>query len=133
MKNKKLWAAGLTEPRRKSPSGYPLPSSTTPASTGRTSPAPMAHARMLHRMGVLSGRELGAIIGGLEGIPADIDSRRFEFSASLEDIHMNIESALTERIGDAGRKLHTARSRNDRWRDCAFISATRGRYRPAPP
>ncbi|HPA71202.1 MAG TPA: argininosuccinate lyase [Spirochaetota bacterium] len=73
----------------------------------------MAHARMLHRMGVLSGEELGAIIGGLEGIRADIDSGRFEFSASLEDIHMNIESALTERIGDAGRKLHTARSRND--------------------
>ncbi len=73
----------------------------------------LAHARMLHRMGILSPDELRAIEGGLDDILGEIDRGEFEFSASLEDVHMNIESALTDRIGDAGRKLHTARSRND--------------------
>lgn len=73
----------------------------------------IAHARMLQRIGMISEKELGDIIRGLGEIKAEIDAGTFEFKSSLEDIHMNIESALTERIGDAGRKLHTARSRND--------------------
>ena len=72
-----------------------------------------AHARMLYRMNILNSDELEAIENGLEGILEEINEGLFEFSNSLEDVHMNIESALTERIGDAGRKLHTARSRND--------------------
>ncbi|MCU0846129.1 MAG: argininosuccinate lyase [Spirochaetes bacterium] len=73
----------------------------------------IAHARMLKKAGVLSAAELGVIEKGLREIEIEIEEGRFEFSASLEDIHMNIEAALTDRIGDAGRKLHTARSRND--------------------
>jgi argininosuccinate lyase len=73
----------------------------------------LAHAGMLHRIGILSDAELADIRTGLAGIEKEIEAGTFAFNASLEDIHMNIESALTERIGDAGRKLHTARSRND--------------------
>ncbi len=72
-----------------------------------------AHAKMLNRIGILSDRELADILKGLEQIGKEIEAGVFEFSESLEDIHMNIEASLTERIGDAGRKLHTARSRND--------------------
>jgi argininosuccinate lyase len=73
----------------------------------------MAHARMLERIGVLTEEERDRIIEGLSAITDEIESGAFEFSRSLEDVHMNIEAALTGRIGDAGRKLHTARSRND--------------------
>jgi argininosuccinate lyase len=73
----------------------------------------LAHAGMLHRIGILSDAELADIRKGLAEIEKEIEAGAFAFNASLEDIHMNIESALTERIGDAGRKLHTARSRND--------------------
>jgi argininosuccinate lyase len=73
----------------------------------------MAHARMLHKIGVLSAAELEAIIGGLEAIRADIERGDFAWLPELEDVHMNIEKRLTDRIGDAGKKLHTARSRND--------------------
>ncbi len=73
----------------------------------------IAHARMLCSIGVLSRRERDQIVRGLKEIEAEIDAGTFHFLASREDIHMNIEAALSERIGDAGRKLHTARSRND--------------------
>jgi len=73
----------------------------------------IAHARMLAHVGVLTNAECSMIVKGLEAIEADIDAGKFEWSAGLEDVHMNIEARLTERIGDAGKKLHTARSRND--------------------
>ena len=73
----------------------------------------IAHAKALNKEGIITQEELKSITDGLEGIGKDIESGTFEFDTSLEDIHMNIESALTERIGDAGAKLHTARSRND--------------------
>ena len=73
----------------------------------------IAHARMLCRMGILSADELQAIENGLAAIRQEIENGEFSFSEKLEDIHMNIESALTERIGEAGKRLHTARSRND--------------------
>jgi argininosuccinate lyase len=72
-----------------------------------------AHAAMLARLGLLDAADLAAIEGGLDAIAADIEAGRFVFDIALEDIHMNIEARLTERIGDAGRRLHTARSRND--------------------
>ncbi|MDZ7748213.1 MAG: argininosuccinate lyase [Halofilum sp. (in: g-proteobacteria)] len=72
-----------------------------------------AHARMLAEVGVLTADERDAIVAGLDAIEADIDAGRFEWRQALEDVHMNIEHALTERIGDAGKKLHTGRSRND--------------------
>ncbi|MDR3237704.1 MAG: argininosuccinate lyase [Spirochaetia bacterium] len=73
----------------------------------------IAHARMLEKMKILSADELKAVTGGLTSIMNEIERGDFPFSESLEDIHMNIESRLTERIGEAGKKLHTARSRND--------------------
>ena len=72
-----------------------------------------AHARMLARQGLITVEEGEAIIQGLAEIEAEIDRGVFVFKPELEDIHMNIEKALTDRIGAAGAKLHTARSRND--------------------
>ena len=73
----------------------------------------IAHATMLAEVGVLTTEDRAAIVAGLEGILADIEAGAFEWRTALEDVHMNIESVLTERIGDAGKRLHTARSRND--------------------
>ncbi|MCY3687498.1 MAG: argininosuccinate lyase [Gammaproteobacteria bacterium] len=73
----------------------------------------IAHATMLAEAGVLTEEEMRQIVGGLEGIRADIEQGRFAWSVELEDVHMNIEAALTERIGEVGKKLHTGRSRND--------------------
>ncbi|WP_409070272.1 argininosuccinate lyase [Desulfobulbus sp.] len=72
-----------------------------------------AHARMLARQGLITGEERDAILQGLSEIEAEIDRGEFVFKPELEDVHMNIEKALTDRIGPAGAKLHTARSRND--------------------
>ncbi len=73
----------------------------------------VAHARMLAKAGVLTEAECDAIVSGLSAIGADIDAGKFVWSEGLEDVHMNIEAALTQRVGDVGKKLHTARSRND--------------------
>lgn len=73
----------------------------------------IAHARALLGAGILSASEFESIESGLTEIKADIDAGRFEWSQDLEDVHMNIEAELTRRIGPAGAKLHTARSRND--------------------
>jgi argininosuccinate lyase len=73
----------------------------------------IAHARMLHTIGVLDDAELASIVAGLEDIQEEIERGEFDWSVSLEDVHMNIESRLIERIGDTGKKLHTGRSRND--------------------
>jgi len=73
----------------------------------------IAHAKMLARQGIISAAEAAKITGGLEAIRVEIEQGKFEFKAEQEDIHMAIESRLIEQIGEAGRKLHTARSRND--------------------
>ncbi len=73
----------------------------------------IAHARGLERIGVLTTAEREAIQNGLEQIRQEIARGDFEFKSALEDVHMNIEAELTRRIGPAGAKLHTARSRND--------------------
>jgi argininosuccinate lyase len=73
----------------------------------------IAHATMLGEVGVLTGEERDAIVEGLRAIGADIEAGGFRWSTQLEDVHMNIETVLTERIGQAGKKLHTGRSRND--------------------
>ena len=75
--------------------------------------ASIAHAQMLERCGLIGRDDLAAICEGLAAIEQEIASGTFEFRVPLEDVHMNIEAALVERVGDAGRKLHTARSRND--------------------
>ncbi|MCW8963877.1 MAG: argininosuccinate lyase [Gammaproteobacteria bacterium] len=73
----------------------------------------MAHARMLASVGILTEDELESILTGLDNIRLDIERGDFFWSSELEDVHMNIEARLTDRIGEAGKKLHTGRSRND--------------------
>ena len=73
----------------------------------------VAHAKMLARQGIISSDEGEAIVTGLETIRREIEQGNFEFKAELEDIHMNIEARLLEKVGEVGGKLHTARSRND--------------------
>jgi len=73
----------------------------------------IAHATMLAKVGLITEGERDQIIEGLRGIERDIEAGNFEFDESLEDIHMVVEAALIKRIGEAGRRLHTGRSRND--------------------
>ncbi|MEZ5523540.1 MAG: argininosuccinate lyase [Pseudomonadales bacterium] len=73
----------------------------------------IAHATMLEKVGVLTTQERDSIIQGLEQVRSEIEAGNFDWSISLEDVHMNVESRLTALIGDTGKKLHTGRSRND--------------------
>ena len=73
----------------------------------------MAHAAMLGAQGILTRAEADALIDGLQGVMDDLDAGTLAFDPSAEDIHMFVEQVLTERLGDVGKKLHTARSRND--------------------
>ena len=72
-----------------------------------------AHARMLGKIGLLTKEETNKIVNGLQSILEEIEAGKVQFEIGAEDIHMNIEKLLTERIGDSGKKLHTGRSRND--------------------
>jgi argininosuccinate lyase len=73
----------------------------------------IAHATMLAKVGVLTDSERDQIIEGLNEVRAEIESGKFQWSVKLEDVHMNVEASLTEKIGITGKKLHTGRSRND--------------------
>ncbi len=73
----------------------------------------MAHAAMLGAQGIITPAEADTLIGGLSGILEDLEAGKLEFDFSCEDIHMFVEQVLTQRLGDVGKKLHTARSRND--------------------
>ena len=73
----------------------------------------IAHATMLAKVGVLSDSERDSIIDGLRAIQGEIEAGQFDWRVDLEDVHMNIEARLTERVGITGKKLHTGRSRND--------------------
>jgi argininosuccinate lyase len=75
--------------------------------------ASLAHARMLKKIGVLSAKDLGDIERGMAQILDEIRASRFPWSVNLEDVHLNVEKRLTDLIGDAGKRLHTGRSRND--------------------
>ena len=112
-KNKKLWGGRFSEPT----SGITEKISASIHFDSRLYrqdiKGSIAHARMLNKIGVLSDKDFSDIISGLEQIQKEIEEGSFNFDTSLEDIHMNIEARLTERIGEAGKRLHTARSRND--------------------
>src|SRR5207244_800497 len=73
----------------------------------------IAHSAALEKAGLITKTDRAKIVRGLREIGAEIAAGKFQFQTELEDIHMNIEAELTKRIGDAGAKLHTARSRND--------------------
>ena len=73
----------------------------------------MVHAAMLAKQGIITEADADTLVAGLEGILKDLDSGALEFDCECEDIHMFVEQVLTQRLGDVGKKLHTARSRND--------------------
>ena len=73
----------------------------------------LAHAEMLHAQGIVSAADHAAIVRGLAEVRAEIEAGRFEWQLALEDVHLNIEARLTQLVGDAGKRLHTGRSRND--------------------
>ena len=73
----------------------------------------MAHAAMLGAKGIIAKAEAETLIDGLQGILNDLESGALEFDFTCEDLHMFVEQVLTQRLGDVGKKLHTARSRND--------------------
>src|SRR5690606_24243811 len=73
----------------------------------------LAHAEMLQSVGILTQTDLDDIRRGMAAIEAEIEAGRFEWLLDLEDVHLNIERRLTELVGDAGKRLHTGRSRND--------------------
>src|SRR4030043_335205 len=73
----------------------------------------IAHVKMLAKQDIISEDEAEVIVGGLEAIRAEIEKGKFKFAPEQEDIHMAIEARLIEKVGEVGRKLHTARSRND--------------------
>jgi len=73
----------------------------------------IAHVRGLGRAGLLTGAEVTQLVAGLEGLAAEVEAEKLDWDPGLEDVHMNLEAALTERIGSVAGKLHTGRSRND--------------------
>ena len=109
----KLWAGRFTEPMDALVERFTESVSFDHRLAKHDIRGSIAHATMLAEVGVLSREDRDAIVAGLEGIFADIEAGAFEWRTSLEDVHMNVESVLTERIGDAGKRLHTGRSRND--------------------
>jgi argininosuccinate lyase len=109
----KLWAGRFTQPTDKFVEEFTASIEFDQRLYRYDIQGSIAHARMLAKQGILTAEEAEQIIAGLEGILADIEAGNFTFSVALEDIHMNVEARLIERIGPLGGKLHTARSRND--------------------
>lgn len=109
----KLWGGRFQEPTDKFVEAFTASVSFDQRLYRHDIQGSIAHARMLHAVGVLTEAECSSIVKGLQDILAEIEAGTFEWRQDLEDVHMNIESRLTRRIGDAGKKLHTGRSRND--------------------
>jgi len=113
MSDKKLWSGRFNEPTDAFVEAFTASVEFDQRLYKYDIQGSIAHATMLARSGILSEQERDAIIEGLQRIQARIERGEFEWSVALEDVHMNIEAALTADIGDAGKKLHTGRSRND--------------------
>lgn len=113
MSDKKLWAGRFSEPTDAFVEAFTASVEFDQRLANWDILGSMAHATMLAKQGILSDKERDLIIAGLERIQGKIEAGEFEWSIELEDVHMNIEAALTEDIGIAGKKLHTGRSRND--------------------
>lgn len=110
---KKPWAGRFSEPTASSVEDFTESVSFDRRLARYDVLGSLAHAEMLMKQGIISKKDGKKIISGLRDILKDIESGRFDFKKELEDVHMNIEHSLTERIGEAGARLHTARSRND--------------------
>jgi argininosuccinate lyase len=113
MSEKKLWAGRFTEPTDAFVEAFTASVEFDQRLAPYDIAGSIAHARMLARQGILSESERDRIVAGLEAILTRIEAGEFSWSVALEDVHMNIEAALTDAIGVAGKKLHTGRSRND--------------------
>jgi argininosuccinate lyase len=113
MSDKKLWAGRFAEPTDAFVEAFTASVDFDQRLASHDIAGSMAHARMLAKQGILSEAERDSIIAGLQAILERIESGEFAWSVALEDVHMNIEAALTDAIGIAGKKLHTGRSRND--------------------
>ena len=113
MNNTKLWAGRFSEPTDQFVEAFTASVEFDQRLAPYDIQGSIAHARMLAQQGILNDTETTDIIAGLESIAAQIAQGQFEWSIAREDVHMNIEAALTEAIGEAGKKLHTGRSRND--------------------
>ncbi|WP_457669883.1 argininosuccinate lyase, partial [Thiolapillus sp.] len=113
MTEKKLWAGRFNQPTDAFVEAFTASVEFDQRLAEYDIQGSMAHARMLARQGILGDDECEHILQGLERIRNRIAAGDFPWSVALEDVHMNIEAALTDDIGDAGKKLHTGRSRND--------------------
>ena len=113
MSDKKLWAGRFNEPTDAFVEAFTASVEFDQRLARYDIAGSIAHARMLAKQTILTTTERDAIIAGLERILARIEAGDFPWSVELEDVHMNVESALTADIGSAGKKLHTGRSRND--------------------
>ncbi|MET0048668.1 MAG: argininosuccinate lyase [Sedimenticola sp.] len=113
MSDKKLWSGRFNEPTDAFVEAFTASVEFDQRLYKYDIQGSIAHATMLAKSGILTVQERDSIIGGLERVQQRIDSGDFEWSVELEDVHMNVESALTDDIGDNGKKLHTGRSRND--------------------
>ncbi len=113
MRDKKLWSGRFNEPTDAFVEAFTASVEFDQRLYKYDIQGSIAHAKMLTQQGILTTAECDAIVLGLEQIRDRIERGEFEWSVELEDVHMNIESALTAAIGDAGKKLHTGRSRND--------------------
>ncbi|MGE4296803.1 MAG: argininosuccinate lyase [Desulfovibrionaceae bacterium] len=113
MAEKKLWGGRFTEGTAALVEQYTESVSFDRALYAQDIEGSKAHARMLARQGVIKKADAKAIVEGLDTVREEIESGVFEWREAYEDVHMNIEQRLTELVGDAGRKLHTGRSRND--------------------
>lgn len=109
----KLWSGRFTKPTDKLTEDFNASIAFDSRMFKQDIRGSIAHARMLARQGIITTEESERIITGLQEIEADLDAGKLEFTVEAEDVHMNIETFLTARIGDTGKKLHTARSRND--------------------
>ena len=111
--SKKMWGGRFSSDTDESASGFQSSISFDCRLYREDILGSVAHAKMLGRTGIISVKDSELIVSGLRDILKDIENGEISFSESDEDIHMNIERVLTERIGEAGKMLHTARSRND--------------------
>ena len=111
--NKKLWGGRFSEPTDKLVEAFTESVSFDARLYKQDIQGSLAHSEMLGKIGVLTESEVEAIHTGLRQIEKQIEAGDFEWSTQLEDVHMNIEARLSELIGEAGKKLHTGRSRND--------------------
>lgn len=108
-----MWGGRFTKPEEKSVEDFNASISYDCRMYREDIAGSIAHATMLARHGIISEKDRDDIIAGLKNIKKQIDEGKFDFSIALEDIHMNVEKRLTDAIGEAGGRLHTARSRND--------------------